>query len=301
MSKELEAVDIIAEHHAEHGEAGSQQMPGCWCGWQGEVLEHPPWHPIPGIADALHAAHVVSVLAASGHTIVPAADVKSVRMVAEYALHLRVNGERAPGGDETWAKFDRFAEAVLRATGRTAAEEDAVVAERKEAQPVRDQLDLNPNNLALLGSTIPDAAFDGIRALAKRWLMKRLEEGVAGSYAIALEHCADELDAAIDMAAAAEEDTNDCHCWMRETCRRPSCSECDPPPLPMRRTPMTDTLTKIARLHDLGYGYLTVNGVWMQGAKARLYCVHCEVEYPCQTMALFPKDAAPAAEEDTND
>lgn len=68
MSGKL-AVNIIAEHHAEHGEAGSQQMPGCWCGWQGEVLEHPPWHPIPGIADALHAAHVVSVLAASGHTI----------------------------------------------------------------------------------------------------------------------------------------------------------------------------------------------------------------------------------------
>jgi len=65
-------------------------------------------------------------LSEHGYSIVPAADVKSVRMVAEYALHLRVNGECAPGGDESWAKFDRFAEAVLRATGpaAAAAEED---------------------------------------------------------------------------------------------------------------------------------------------------------------------------------
>lgn len=61
---------IIAEHHAEHGEAGSQQIPGCWCGWQGEVLEHPPWNPIPGVADALHAAHVVSKLTDAGYSIV---------------------------------------------------------------------------------------------------------------------------------------------------------------------------------------------------------------------------------------
>ena len=67
MSKELE---LIAEHHAEHGEAGSQQIPGCWCGWQGEVLEHPPWNPIPGVADALHAAHVVEMLSEHGYSIV---------------------------------------------------------------------------------------------------------------------------------------------------------------------------------------------------------------------------------------
>ena len=59
---------IIAEHHAEHGEAGSQQIPGCYCGWQGEALEHPPWNPIPGVADALHAAHVVSKLTDAGYS-----------------------------------------------------------------------------------------------------------------------------------------------------------------------------------------------------------------------------------------
>lgn len=31
-----------------------------------------------------------------------------------YALHLRQYGERAPGGDETWAEFDRRTEAFLR-------------------------------------------------------------------------------------------------------------------------------------------------------------------------------------------
>lgn len=33
----------------------------------------------------------------------------------EYALHLRMRGERASGGNETWAQFDRDAEAFLRA------------------------------------------------------------------------------------------------------------------------------------------------------------------------------------------
>lgn len=84
-----------------------------------------------------------------------------------------------------------------------------VAGAEKKAQPVRDQPDLNPNNLPLLGSTVPVAALDGIRVIGKRWLKKRLEEGIAGSsYSRALEHCADELEAAIDMAAAAaaEED-----------------------------------------------------------------------------------------------
>ena len=35
----------------------------------------------------------------------------------ELALHLRKHGERAPGGNETWADFDRKAEDYLR-TGR---------------------------------------------------------------------------------------------------------------------------------------------------------------------------------------
>jgi hypothetical protein len=34
-----------------------------------------------------------------------------------YALHLRQHGERAPGGDETWAEFDRRCEAFLRQVG----------------------------------------------------------------------------------------------------------------------------------------------------------------------------------------
>lgn len=38
---------------------------------------------------------------------------EAVRLVA-LALHIRQYGERAPGGDETWAQFDRDADALLR-------------------------------------------------------------------------------------------------------------------------------------------------------------------------------------------
>jgi hypothetical protein len=39
----------------------------------------------------------------------------SAKGLLEYALHLRMHGERAPGGKETWAEFDRRTEAFLRA------------------------------------------------------------------------------------------------------------------------------------------------------------------------------------------
>jgi hypothetical protein len=32
----------------------------------------------------------------------------------EYALHLRMYGENAPGGTETWAEWDRMTEGFLR-------------------------------------------------------------------------------------------------------------------------------------------------------------------------------------------
>ncbi len=38
---------------------------------------------------------------------------RPVRLIEE-ALHLRMNGERAPGGNETWADWDRRAEQYLR-------------------------------------------------------------------------------------------------------------------------------------------------------------------------------------------
>jgi hypothetical protein len=34
--------------------------------------------------------------------------------ILEYALHLRMYGERAPGGDETWNEFDQQCEEFLR-------------------------------------------------------------------------------------------------------------------------------------------------------------------------------------------
>lgn len=39
--------------------------------------------------------------------------VRAIKLV-EYALHLRMYGERAPGGEETWREFDQQAELFLR-------------------------------------------------------------------------------------------------------------------------------------------------------------------------------------------
>lgn len=41
-------------------------------------------------------------------------ELKRAVKLLEYALHLRRHGERAPGGTETWAQFDRDAETFLR-------------------------------------------------------------------------------------------------------------------------------------------------------------------------------------------
>jgi len=41
----------------------------------------------------------------------------AIRLLEE-ALHLRQNGERAPGGDETWRDWERKAEECLRAEHR---------------------------------------------------------------------------------------------------------------------------------------------------------------------------------------
>lgn len=37
-----------------------------------------------------------------------------VQELLKYALHLRQNGENAPGGNETWEEFDKRAEKFLR-------------------------------------------------------------------------------------------------------------------------------------------------------------------------------------------
>jgi hypothetical protein len=45
------------------------------------------------------------------------ADGEAVRLLEE-ALHLRMNGERAPGGTETWHDWERRAEKALRDIAR---------------------------------------------------------------------------------------------------------------------------------------------------------------------------------------
>jgi len=41
-------------------------------------------------------------------------ELEKARKLLEYALHLRMYGERAPGGDETWRQFDQMTEHFLR-------------------------------------------------------------------------------------------------------------------------------------------------------------------------------------------
>jgi hypothetical protein len=60
------------------------------------------------------------IRAATRHALPPVLAVaerdSEARRLLEYALHLRMHGERAPGGNETWAEFDRRCEAYLRST-----------------------------------------------------------------------------------------------------------------------------------------------------------------------------------------
>ena len=41
-------------------------------------------------------------------------DRRALKKLAEYALHLRMYGEHAPGGNETWQRWDSMAENTLR-------------------------------------------------------------------------------------------------------------------------------------------------------------------------------------------
>ena len=59
-------------------------------------------------------ARMVVKLRNAGYSIVPTHIFSKLEEVAKYALHLRMYGERAPGGDETWREFDQMAETMLR-------------------------------------------------------------------------------------------------------------------------------------------------------------------------------------------
>jgi Tfp pilus assembly protein PilV len=50
------------------------------------------------------------------------AELERAIVLLGYAFHLRQHGERAPGGNETWNRFDRDAEAFLRLDNREKAD-----------------------------------------------------------------------------------------------------------------------------------------------------------------------------------
>ena len=57
-------------------------------------------------------------------------DLRRAVAVVQYAHHLRVHGERAPGGNETWEQFDRASEECLRAMLSLGEIEEAAGADR---------------------------------------------------------------------------------------------------------------------------------------------------------------------------
>ena len=54
-------------------------------------------------------------LAAEAKVALVEAQNDTLTKIVEYALHLRMYGERAPGGNETWSEWDSMAEGALRA------------------------------------------------------------------------------------------------------------------------------------------------------------------------------------------
>jgi hypothetical protein len=58
---------------------------------------------------------------AESRPVVEAGKRREATGLLEYALHLRMHGENAPGGSETWQEFDRRAEEFLRTHGAAAA------------------------------------------------------------------------------------------------------------------------------------------------------------------------------------
>lgn len=62
---------------------------------------------------AAERSRIVGTLAGKSRGELGLTLVEAVQLL-NYAMHLRQYGERAPGGDETWQRFDRDAEALLR-------------------------------------------------------------------------------------------------------------------------------------------------------------------------------------------
>lgn len=71
-----------------------------------------------GRAERKQAHAEQALIGANRHISVDHEDAKEATRLLRYALHLRMNGENAPGGSETWAQFDRMAEHFLRQGGR---------------------------------------------------------------------------------------------------------------------------------------------------------------------------------------
>jgi hypothetical protein len=99
-AKWAHAWDCRRGHSLEDGQIDPDEPPLCtWCTYDARSV---PW-PCPTVQALTD--------------LVPLAPEERQREAVAllmYALHLRMHGERAPGGHETWAEFDRRCEDFLR-------------------------------------------------------------------------------------------------------------------------------------------------------------------------------------------
>ena len=127
-----------------------------------------PGDPLPEVAD-------IAVWPAS-----------TARPLVEQALHLCQNGERAPGGDETWAGWVRDAEAWVRSQWPgTAAVTACTVDESGGVDPDREAAERAAAKR--IGMALTNAsAVAGERAVIADWLRRRAFDGELGAETVAV-------------------------------------------------------------------------------------------------------------------
>ena len=54
-----------------------------------------------------------------------------------------------------------------------------------------------------------------------------------------------------------------------------------------------NTIARVREVHERNYGFPTVNGVRLADARPVVYCDHCQVDWPCATIAALDPQETP--------
>lgn len=95
------------DHYQTDTRSGDKRTHKCTCGEQ--------WTALMGSVGQLFETVLKPSETLTTQLIMEYAGNDQAVTLLRYALHLRMSGEKAPGGNETWAEFDQRAEAFLRA------------------------------------------------------------------------------------------------------------------------------------------------------------------------------------------